>query len=640
MSTFTPQLIAPFKTGIDTDQEPWLLPADAFQEAVNVHIHHGILQKRGGYRLLATLSNADRVMGIARYLPAIGTKQTLAFDTMNAYLYDPINHTFDILDSPNQIMDGDEFDYIWSTNWQSTNIVNRLYFTNGKAWNGTTGAGSRNGIRYFSSASATTTTLFTPSTGGNGANENFLYGGKLLFTLGQRLIVLNTFEFTTSGGSTTHPQRARWCSKQDPSNWNDTVAGGGDFADASTGDQIVSARVLQNQIIVFFTNSVWGLLPTSDPNKSFRWVKLNSYRACDGKMASVAYDRYVIALGIRGITATDGTETQRIDQRINDFTYSVINFAQFKKVYCARNYESLRWWTLYAAEKAEENNSSLIYDDESKAYTTYDISLNCIGYGNSDRDYKLDQFTVANKLDYSLNEMGDDTLQDWYFDENEDSFLGGDLIGNIYELNFGAEDLTPALVESAIDATFTSAAWNPFQSEGREAQMSYIDFYVDTDTLTKGTVEFYKNDERTSYTDQQITFLPNLDFVATVQTITKANPGVVNAAQHGLVTGDTVFIYGASGMLEINSGNGFVITVINENSFSLNDTDTSGYGTYTGGGSVYLKQFYQTKTWVRAYGGGIGYLHWIKVTLTGGEKPFRFHALKPYFRPRGKRTIN
>lgn len=625
-----PMLIAPFKTGVDTDMEPWLLPPDAFQEADNVHVHHGFLQKRAGYRLFGTLSNGERVMGIARYIQADGTKETLAFDTSNAYLYNSISHAFAILDTGAPVFSSGAYDYIWVANWQSSNVVNRLYFTNGLAWNGSAGAAARNGIRFFSSASTTTTTLFTPSTGGG----NTLYGCKLLFTLGQRLVALNTFE--NAGASTENfPQRARWCAKQSPANWDDVTAGGGDFADAGTGDQIVSAQALQNQIIVFFTNSVWALIPTSDPNKAFRWVRLNSYRACDGKMASVAYDRYVIALGIRGITATDGTETQRVDNRILDFTNSAINLAEFGKVFCLRSYETERWWTLYSGVEAEENDKSLIYDDESKAFTNYSINLNCLGYGNADRDYTLQDFSVVNDLYYSLDEMGDDTLLDWYFDQNQDILLGGDITGNIYELEFGAED-----EETSIDATFTTAAWNPYQSEAREAQMSYVDFYVDTDKETTATVDFYKNDQVSPYISQQITFLPNLNFVSLITSITNASPAVVFSPNHGLVTGQTVYIYGSLGMKEINSGNGNIITVLTDNSFSLDGIDSTAYGTYTGGGKVYLREFYQTKTWVRAYGGGIGYLHWVKLTLRGGERPFRFHAIKPSFRPRGRRTIN
>lgn len=633
--SITPVLIAPFQTGVDTDREPWLAPADSFQEANNVHIQHGYLQKRNGYTLFATLSGGTRVLGIWRYVQSDGSKETLAFDTTTAYLYNSVSQSFGALEqntgANTTIFNSGETDYIWSVNWQYSGSTNALYFTNGKAWDGVADPNALNGIRFYPGSGGNTKTgLLTPSTGGG----NTLYGGKLLFTLGQRLIVLYTYE-NSGAGTNSFPQRARWCAKQNVTNWDDTVGGGGDFADAATGDQIISAQALQNQIIVFFTNSVWSLLATSDPNKAFRWVRLNNFRACDGKMASVAYDRTVKALGIRGITSTDGSQTKRIDSRIQDFTYDIINIAQFEKVFCFRSYETTRWWTLFSKNESEENNGVLIYDDDSQAFTFYDINFTCLGYGNAALDYGLDDFSVANNLDYSLNDMGDDTLIDWYWDQNQDIVLAGDTSGNIYQADLSAKDNG-----SDINASFTSAGWNPFQTEGREAQMVFVDLYVDTDKETTGTVEFYKNDEVTPYATQAITFLPNLNYVASISDISRANPVNVEAPQHGLTTGDPVYIYGVTGMEEINSGNGNVITVVDEDNITLDGVDSSAFSAYEGSGAIYLKEFYQTKSWIRAYGGGIGYLHWIKVELSGGNRPFRIHALKPAFRPRGKRTIN
>lgn len=617
-------VIAPFVTGLDTDTYPWLAPPDSFREAENVHVHHGYLEKRSGYRLFGTLSNGTRVMGIQRFIQSDGLKELICFDTRSAYRYNTATNLFDILDA-GDIFSGGQYDYIQGVNWQSSNVLNRLYFTNGLQWNGT----SLNGIRYYTSATPTITVAFNPSTGGG----NTLYGCKLLFTLGQRIIALFTYE--NDGVSTTaHPQRARWCAKQSPNNWNDITAGGGDFADAATGDQIISAQTLQNQIIVFFSNSIWSLQPTADPNKAFRWIRLNNYRACDGKMASVAYDRNAIALGIRGIMASDGSQSQRIDNRIMEFVSSNINYSEFRKVFCYRSFETARWWTLYPSSESTENNKALIYDDDSKAFTTYEIDLNCMGYGNTDIIYRLSDFTSGNNLDFSIDQMGNDTLQDWGFNATEDILLGGDISGNIYELEFGAKD-----INNDINATFTTASWNPYIKEGVEAQMVYVDFYVDTEKSTTGRVEFYVNDQLAPYTTQDITFLPNLNFVSSVVNATNANPCVINSPQHGLSTDDRVYIYGAQGMVELNSS-GFNITVINENFFSLNNTDSTTWGFYTGGAQVYLKEFYQTRTWMRAYGGAIGFSHWIKVTLFGGDKPFRFHSIKPGFRKRGNRVIN
>jgi hypothetical protein len=67
--------------------------------------------------------------------------------------------------------------------------------------------------------------------------------------------------------------------------------------------------------------------------------------------------------------------------------------------------------------------------------------------------------------------------------------------------------------------------------------------------------------------------------------ISKANPGVVTtSAPHGLTTGDVVCIRSVGGMTQVNDLY-FTATVIDATNFSIG-VDTSGYTTYTSGGTV------------------------------------------------------
>ena len=640
MSSLSTILIAPFKIGLDTDIQPWLAPPDSFSVLNNIHVEHGFLERRNGFQFFAPsgqsqLTNQTAVTGFGTFIETTTGAQTMmAFDTLSAYKYDGVTETFVQLTNVDGAMSATIMgiannDYIWSSAWQSTAIsnVNRLYFTNGLPYN----SGSEiNGIWYFSGG--TTVKSLTPTTGG----ANTLQGGKLLFTLGQRLVVLYTYEGVTSA---RFPQRARWCSKQNPANWDDTVAGGGDFADAGTADQIISAQLLQNQIIVFFTNSVWSLLPTADPNKAFRWQKINNFRSCDGKMASVAYDRFTGALGVRGITASDGVNTTRMDERISDFTIEEISQQNFENTFCARDYNNRRWWTLFSDGSSNDSNRALIFDDDSGAFSTYDISFNALGYGIQGSDYAFEDFTAGNNKDFSFQDFTDDeTFLSYYFQENMQLFVGGDTTGNIYQLDITSADLT-----SAIDSTFTTAAWNPFKEEGKESLMPYMDFFVETSPTTTATISFFKDTSQTPYTSQVIDFLPDLNFIAGIVQIDQANPCNVNAAGHGLTTGEEIFIYLVNGMTEINSGEeavAYIVTVVDENNITLNGVDSTAFGAYSTGGGLYFRQFYRTKTWKRAYAGGIGFQHRIKFSSEGSLDPYRIHGFKPYFKPRGKRMIN
>lgn len=698
-----PVLIAPFKTGLDTDLSAWLAPADSFRELNNFHIRHGFIEKRSGIKrfgymvhapattitgisqtnpgivtanghgisngeqilitnvngmtevngLIFTATNvgvntidllstdtsgftayagggrvalfaADRIMGIFRYIASDGGKDTLAFDTTRAAVYDGTNDRFNPLDTAD-IMSGSDTDYIWSENWQHSNSTNRLYFTNGKAYDGV----SVDGIRFYDPIiSTTTTTLLAPSLGGTGT----LFGGKLVFAIKQRLVVLNTFENDTVS-TANFPQRARWCQAQGPSNWDDLVPGGGGFVDAPTGEHIISARALQDVIIVFFTNSVWTLRPVPDPALPFRWDRINDFRACDGKMATAQFDRYVVALGVRGITATDGIETRRIDDRIQDFTVDEVNVDEFEKVYCARDYDNNRWWALYSDNEDSDNSKVLILDEDASAFSEYVLAMNCLGYGNFAEDYGLNDFTEANDLDLAIIDFTDETLQSYFWQENAEAFLGGDIGGIVYVLGQdGTDDGSP------ISCDFITNAWNPYQAEGKEAQLNYLDLYVDVEKNTQITVEFFKDTDTTPYATRQSDILPPLGYITSVSNITQANPASVTAGQHGLSTGDTVFIYGVEGMTEISDG--YTITVVDANNFTLDGIDSTAFTAFSTGGQVVRKKFYRTKSWKRILGGGIGFQHQVRITSAGSGTPLKIEALKPTFRPRGGRLIN
>ena len=704
-------VIAPFKTGLDYSVEPWLIPPDGLIEATNIHVRNGVIEKRGGYKVFGSLSS-NPVMGIYIYVTLTNDRQTIAFDTERAYLYNTVTQVFDVLDAAN-IMSGSSTDYVWAFDWSSTasTLYNRLYFTNGKNYDGV----SLDGIRYYPKSQAELDKTDRLSITIDAGATQFVFGCKLIFALSGRLVLLSTFEGSTPGLSVTYSQRARWCALQNPDNWVQNVPGGGNFADAATGDDIVSAQLLQNQIIVFFTNSVWTLVPISDPNKPFRWVKLNNFRACDGKMASVGYDRYVNALGFRGIVACDGNGTQRIDQRIPYFSVNEINANQFSKVFCQRDYSNRRWLTLYASRESTENNSVLVYDDDSGAFTTYDLSLHCLGQGNNTVDYAFSDFTAENGLDITFDGTGDDTFQSYYWSGIEDTILGGTIDGKILELNVTTLD-----IETPVNASFHSASWNPFQQEGVEAQMSYLDMYVDVDYNTVLQLDFFKNDEDTPYASKNVRLIPNLSFVQDIVEITQSNPAVVTATDHGLQNGDIIYIYGVlgselsisaitranpavvtvndigdlqngesiiiedvSGMTQVNfdgsnpytvanisgntfelsgidssaygiyvsggnilrgmqllNGRSFSITVIDENTFELDDFDSSLYPPYIGGGQLFFREIYSKKTWVRAFAGGIGYLHSVRVSTITDNSTLRLHSLKPSFRKVGTRTVN
>jgi len=72
---------------------------------------------------------------------------------------------------------------------------------------------------------------------------------------------------------------------------------------------------------------------------------------------------------------------------------------------------------------------------------------------------------------------------------------------------------------------------------------------------------------------------------ASISAATQANPCAINAVGHGFATSDVVKISGVSGMTQLN-GNTYTITVTSSNAFTLNGIDSSGFGSYTSGGTA------------------------------------------------------
>ena len=75
----------------------------------------------------------------------------------------------------------------------------------------------------------------------------------------------------------------------------------------------------------------------------------------------------------------------------------------------------------------------------------------------------------------------------------------------------------------------------------------------------------------------------------TITAVTKANPASVTSNAHGYSTGDQVDIADVEGMVQLN-GNRYTITRTNANVFTLDDTDSTDYSTYSTGGKARLVQ--------------------------------------------------
>ena len=74
--------------------------------------------------------------------------------------------------------------------------------------------------------------------------------------------------------------------------------------------------------------------------------------------------------------------------------------------------------------------------------------------------------------------------------------------------------------------------------------------------------------------------------VGEITNVTQANPAQVTSPNHGLATGNSIYIYNVLGMTELN-GNIYSVTVIDANNFTIG-IDSTGFTAYISGGNWFL----------------------------------------------------
>lgn len=600
------------------------------------------------------------IMGIKNFVDNTGEPKIMIFDTKRAAVYNEATQVFDPLDTTD-IFNGNASSFVSSAAFGKTKAfaTSTFFFTN---FNGDTSL-PITPIRTYTTGN--TTTQFAPDTTPTLPTRNYISTAQFIFSIRSRLILLNTVESTAppAGGppptstGTNYAQRMRWCRSFNPSEgtvapdtpWDEVTPGNGGFIDAATSEVIVGATQLEDTIVVQFTNSVWIIEPTSDPALPFRWVKVNSFRTCTAPYANIPHDNYVVSYGNRGIVAASRNEVRRIDDKIEDFMMTEVNTEFANRMYSGRDYTHRRSWTLFPSSvenidpnvEATTSNFALIRTEEEGAWSTYSVTqrdidpvngtnLSCLGYGTYSVDTIYDDFTDLETYD---SPVADKTYNSFLQQAQTEVFLAGDQIGRIITLNAGGDDFG-----LPIDFEAISAGWNPYIEKGQQAQMGYIDFYVEADTNTNFNVEFYVEDITSPYATVSLNCLPNLGFLAEIIDVTQANPAVFIAPSHGLTTGQEVYIYGVDGMVTTDGGP-WTVTVISESEFSVPALDSTAFPAYTGNGQVVQRAFENNRCWKRAFAGAKGYQHFIRITNSGNNDDLSFNAFMPWFRPVGNRII-
>lgn len=304
-----------------------------------------------------------------------------------------------------------------------------------------------------------------------------------------RLVLLNTYE-----NSIRKANRARWSAIGNPlatNAWRDDLAGQGGYVGASTNEEIVSAVLLRDRIIVYFERSVWALTYTGNPDLPFRWERLNSSFETHSTFGTMGFDDYVVSTGKYDLVACDGRNVTRFNKKIPDFT-NTIKLDNIDKCYAQRSNLTKQYWLAYpdAEINTGENDSVLVYNYEYNNYSIYrftdndgaDLEMNCLGKFEHRADVT---FTDMDNGKYwegigpnaTWGDYGSFTYRELAHQSGELILLSGSKDGRVFLMQDEHSN-----TDNSYDYDFeiVTKRFNPYVEQGRQVYVSYIDFLVTT----------------------------------------------------------------------------------------------------------------------------------------------------------------
>lgn len=323
---------------------------------------------------------SEPVMGIVRYEVVDSlTDPTIAFDTQFSYQY--AGGAWVNLPSvpPAGLWTGSNSQFFWTTTWIGiTPDIRLLFVVNNNA---------ADQIQYWNNVAWT---RLLPQID---ATPNFLFTAKIVVVFKGRLVFLNTSEGPNLAGARQFTNRARWSVYGDPTGVNafrQDIPGQGNFIDAATLEDIVSAQFIKDRLIVFFEKSTWEFAYTGNQVQPFTWQKLNTELGAEATFSSVPFDKVILTIGNVGIHACNGVNVERIDNKIPDTVFDIhTGTSAVERVAGIRDYFVEQVYWTFPNVNADINSSTfpnkvLVYNYKTGSWAFNDDSITAFGYFYAD----------------------------------------------------------------------------------------------------------------------------------------------------------------------------------------------------------------------------------------------------------------
>jgi len=313
---------------------------------------------------------ANPVMGLITYdIQNINDEPTYAFDTQFAYEF--VLGGWERLGTA--IWTGNDSQLFWGYTYRGVNAYDRLLFV--------TNFNAPDLIKYWDGAVWTDLHPVLNTAGDTLETCRIIVGFK------NRLLALNTVE-KIGGINRSFVNRCRYSVNGDPTNnatsWNASIPGQGSFIDnQATEESIITVEFLKDRLIVFYERSTWELVYTGNDELPFTWQQINTELGAESTFSVVPFDKVTLGIGNVGIHACNGSNVERIDDKIPTAVFEIANDNQgVFRVYGIRDYfVEMVYWTFPDPEiDTKFPNRVLVYNYKTGSWAFNDDSITAFGY--------------------------------------------------------------------------------------------------------------------------------------------------------------------------------------------------------------------------------------------------------------------
>lgn len=543
------------------------------------------------------------VMMVANFYTASNIRELIVADTRNVNRYNSTTNRLFWLTHPTTYT-GDSSNFFTWVNYPDASDNPRLLFANSidpiQQYNGT------NIIDYV----FTLTGIATLS-------------ALLMFQMKDRLILLRTRENGTVFG-----KRIRISGTGANCDNFDTTATGAGVIDIPDASWIFAAAFNRDDLIIFTENSTWIMQFTGNDVVPFQLNRLDTSRGSGAPYSGITYLNRTTTSSPRGFITSDGYRVERYDDRIPEYSFNEIDQSFFKLCFAGSVDEDRDHYLIHPSPQQTKSDRILVNNYEEDNFCVYRIALSCMGNFIEAFDTTWDDLLAFANWDEMAERFGN--WDAFSYTKGLPFAIGGGHNGQIWRLNVNGIEDSPLRIRNLtvidahtlqVETDFNNFVLGDYifitgiqgMSEANDKQgaikniitpnrvfqldmptsrfstytgSGFASRVIPFESTTKKFNPYAQNAQKVRcgylymYVSASNTGLTrNIDIVG----ITKSNPAVVTANNNGFKEGQIITIYGVSGMTEINELSS-EITIIDQNTFSMNAIDSSAFSTYTSGG--------------------------------------------------------